>query len=236
MNSSFGRVRYGFTRAVTNPTQVGRALSSPNYGLNTGAPRSLVLADRQALADSIGAPVVWMNQIHSDIVCVVGQEESGLDNSVTADAVITRDRVALAVQVADCVPVLLFDKAAGVVAAVHAGRAGAKAFIVAKTVSQMTSMGCSPRNIKAVVGPSICGACYEVGEDVFAQTVSIRPEMATQSRWGTRALDVRAAVLRDLEHVGDVKIDDACTLESDDLNSYRRNPKCGRQVGWVVLD
>ena len=236
MNSSFGRVRYGFTRAVTNPTQVGRALSSPNYGLNTGAPRSLVLADRQALADSIGAPVVWMNQIHSDIVCVVGQEESGLDNSVTADAVITRDRVALAVQVADCVPVLLFDKAAGVVAAVHAGRAGAKTFIVAKTVSQMTSMGCSPRNITAAVGPCICGACYEVGEDVFAQAVSVRPEMAAKSRWGTRSLDVRACVLRDLEHVGEVEIDDTCTLESHDLNSYRRSPRCGRQIGWVLLD
>lgn len=233
MLETVGRFRYGFTRVVTEPV-TAEALSRPNYGLNTGAPREIVLADRQELARSLGVAIVWMEQIHSSIVKVVSEADAGDQNALTADAIITKDPVGLAVQVADCVPVLLFDETAGISAAVHAGRAGVEASIVAKTVSQMTRMGSSPRNITAAVGPCICASCYEVSEDMFDKVTGARPEMAAHSRWGTYALDLRAGVLADLSGVGRVIEDAACTRESDDLNSYRRQPKCGRQVGIVV--
>lgn len=229
-------IQYRFTRCVTDPAVVGEALSKPNYGLKTDAPREIVMSDRHELADNLGVPVVWMRQIHSDIVEVVDETHSSHENSITADAVITRSPVALAVQVADCVPVLLWDEATGTIGAVHAGRAGVEKAIVAKAVSTMLSMGCSTRDIVAAVGPSICGRCYEVGDDVFETAVSKRPELESRTSWGTRSLDIRAGVLKDLETCGVTNViqDDRCTFESAHLNSYRRNPRCGRQIGLVV--
>lgn len=229
-------IQYRFTRCVTDPAVVGEALSKPNYGLNTDAPRELVMSDRRELAQSIGVPVVWMHQTHSDVVEIVDETHASDENSVTADAVITRSPIALAVQVADCAPVLLWDEATGTMGAVHAGRAGVEKAIVAKAVSTMVGMGCSTRDIVAAVGPSICGRCYEVGDDVFETAVSKRPEVAARTSWGTKSLDIRAGVLKDLEDSGITRIiqDDVCTLESAHLNSYRRNPRCGRQIGLVI--
>lgn len=229
-------IRYRFTRCVTDPAVAGSALSVPNYGLNTEAPRDVVIADRIALRDDVGVPIVWMRQIHSDIITEVDVSNASNENSVTADAVISGDRIALAVQVADCVPVLLKDRKRNIVAAVHAGRAGVEKAIVAKTVSRMVDMGCSARDIVAAIGPSICGSCYEVSRDLFDEVVSKRPEVAAETSWGTPALNNVAGVVKDLVGSGveEILYDCACTLESADLNSYRRNPKCGRQVGLVI--
>ncbi|MDO5034353.1 MAG: polyphenol oxidase family protein [Actinomycetaceae bacterium] len=234
MLEATGRVRFGFTRAITDPAIAGEALSIPNYGLNTDAPKDVVLSFREELRAKLGVPIVWMNQIHSDIVEVVDEANAGSANPITADAVVSRANVALVVQVADCTPVLLFDEEEGIIAACHAGRAGVEKSIVAKTVSEMVRLGSALSNITAAIGPCICGDCYEVGEDVYASAVALRPEIGARSRWGTPSLNIRAGVRKDLEGVGNIIEDDACTFESEDLNSYRRVRRCGRQLGIVM--
>ncbi len=114
-------------------------------------------------------PLVLLRQSHSDRVRCLDRfppEETPEEG----DALITPlPKLLLAVQVADCLPVLIVDEAKRVVAAVHAGWRGILGGIVPRTVERMRSRYASdPRNCVAIVGPSIGPCCYEVGEEVAA--------------------------------------------------------------------
>lgn len=158
-------------------------------------------------------------------------EVTGVEALVTTDA-----DLALGVIAADCVPVLLADEAAGVIGAAHAGRRGVQARIVTDTVADMVTLGAEPSRIQAWLGPAICGRCYEVGDDVAAQTVAVAARAASQTSWGTTALDLPAAVVAELESVGvsDVVVDGRCTREDPTLYSYRRDGRTGRQASVIV--
>lgn len=108
-----------------------------------------------------------LRQCHSDGVVCLDRVAPG-DLPVEGDAVITRrSGLLLAVQVADCLPVLIVDKAKRILAAVHAGWRGLLAGVVPKTLEAMQSRYASdPRHCLAVIGPSIGPCCYEVGPDV----------------------------------------------------------------------
>jgi len=95
-------------------------------------------------------------------------ETPAVDSLVT-----TSTNLALAVLVADCTPVLLVDRVAGVAAAMHAGRPGMMSGIVGRTVDAMADLGAS--SISAAVGPSVCGRCYEVPEAMRAQAGRDQP-------------------------------------------------------------
>jgi YfiH family protein len=103
-------------------------------------------------------------QKHTDSVLVV---ESDLAPKI-ADAVITQKKnILIGVQVADCVPILLFDVEKKVAGAVHAGWKGTASSIIKKTIRSMNSyFDSSPKDIKIALGPSIRWNCYEVGRDV----------------------------------------------------------------------
>ena len=124
-------------RCVTT-TRDGGASAAPfdtfNLGDHVGDDPAAVAANRARLAESVGLGpdgIVWMNQVHGDRVVVVdGPVDGAID---AADGLVTtRPGLALAVVTADCVPALLSDPRAGVVAAVHAGRVGAKLGVVAR--------------------------------------------------------------------------------------------------------
>ena len=85
------------------------------------------------------------------------------------DAVVTSlPRVCIGVSTADCVPVLLYDEDKGVIAAIHAGWRGTVQKIVEKTINYMTAeFSTSPKNIKAVIGPSISVDAFEIGDEVY---------------------------------------------------------------------
>jgi hypothetical protein len=174
-----------------------------------------------------------MSQCHgSDIALVDGPwqgEPPAVDGIVT-----TSKDVALAVLVADCTPVLLVDRVVGVAAAVHAGRPGMMQGIVGRAVDAMTDLGA--RSISAVVGPSVCGRCYEVPEQLRAQAAKVSPVAASVSWQGTPAIDVAAGVVDQLQARSvAVKWIWGCSRESEELFSYRRQHRTGRFAGVVRL-
>jgi YfiH family protein len=170
-----------------------------------------------------------MNQVHGTTVAVMGRESGTPD----ADAMVSQ-ALPLAVMVADCIPVLLAGKSTGgpVLAAVHAGRPGVAGGVIPLAVDRMRSLGAS--GIKAWLGPSICGSCYEVPVPLRDEVAAGVPAAWSTTSWGTPALDLPAGARRQLEDAGvDVEYSGPCTLETESLYSYRRDRATGRFAGMV---
>ncbi|MCS0603990.1 peptidoglycan editing factor PgeF [Streptomyces sp. LP11] len=212
-----------------------------NLGGAVGDVPEAVRANRELAAKSLGldaARVVWMNQVHGADAEVV-EEPWGEGPVPAADAVVTvRRGLALAVLTADCVPVLLADPVAGVVAAAHAGRPGMVKGVVPAAVRAMTALGAEPDRIVARTGPAVCGRCYEVPEPMRAEVAAVEPAAHAETSWGTPAVDVSAGVHAQLDRLGvrDRAQSPVCTLESHDHFSYRRDRTTGRLAGYVWLD
>ncbi|MET9831521.1 peptidoglycan editing factor PgeF [Streptomyces sp. NPDC006385] len=212
-----------------------------NLGGAVGDDTDAVLTNRELAAKSLGlgpGQVVWMNQVHGTDVAVV--DGPWRDRPVPdVDAVVTARRgLALAVLTADCVPVLLADPVAGIVAAAHAGRPGMIAGVVPATLRAMTELGADPDRIVARTGPAVCGRCYEVPEAMRAEVAAVEPAAYAETSWGTPAVDVAAGVHAQLAKlgVGDREQSPVCTRESSDHFSYRRDRTTGRLAGYVWLD
>ncbi|MDW8803536.1 peptidoglycan editing factor PgeF [Streptomyces scabiei] len=212
-----------------------------NLGGAVGDDAGAVTANRELAAKSLGLEpdrVVWMNQVHGADVAVV-DKPWGTGDLPSVDAIVTTRRgLALAVLTADCVPVLLADPAAGVVAAAHAGRPGMVAGVVPAAVRAMAGLGADPARIVAHTGPAVCGRCYEVPEAMRAEVATVEPAAYAETSWGTPSVDVCAGVHAQLERLGvrDREQSPVCTLESRDHFSYRRDGATGRLAGYVWLD
>lgn len=190
-----------------------------NLSLVVGNDPAAALANRERLAQWVGAPVSYARQVHGSGVhtCVRGGEPPG-----EADALVTADpRIAVAVLVADCVPVLVAE--GSVVAAVHAGRAGVIAGVVAAAVAAMVRLGAVPSRARAVVGPAICGSCYELPADLQAEVEAVVPGAASRTSWGTPAVDLAAAVRSQLAGCGIEQVSSvgSCTMEDPRWFSHR---------------
>jgi YfiH family protein len=205
------------------------AFASLNLGTHVGDQLDLVLENRRILSDEVG-PTQYMNQVHGDRIAVI---EVVTDEAPTADALVTGiPGVTLAVMVADCIPLLLTSKES--VAAVHVGRRGLVNEITRKTLQVMRDMGAS--KISGIVGPSICGTCYEVSEGIYNEVIASHPTAQSRTKSGTLALDLPAALRQVLLEEGVEIIDQfECTFESDKYFSYRRDGVTGRQVGVISL-
>jgi YfiH family protein len=214
--------------------------SGPYAGLNLGGHVGDdgvdVELNRTAVADEMELPrdrLVFMDQVHGTEVVQIDAPWTGEPPAV--DGVVTRATdLALAVLVADCVPVLLHDARAGVVGAVHAGRPGMLAGIVGQAVTAMRDLGATA--VAATVGPSVCGRCYEVPAELARTAVETSPASAARSWTGTPAIDVAAGVVEQLA-AADVAVQwvPGCTRENGDLYSYRRDGRTGRFAGIVAL-
>lgn len=189
----------------------------------------------RAVVEATGVDFARMNQVHGDTVLVVDEPHPDpLAQLSEADALITTaPQVGLMVRVADCVPVLLAG--AGVIGAVHAGRKGVELDVVTRAVDQMRELGAG--EIRAWVGPHVCGRCYEVPAELRDQVAAAVPATRSETSWGTPALDLAAGVEAQLAAAGvAVAHVDRCTLEDDSLHSYRRDgADAGRIAGLVWI-
>jgi polyphenol oxidase len=187
----------------------------------------------------VGLPVdrvLFMRQMHGTDVAVVDGPWSGQPPSV--DALITATPgLALGVLVADCLPVLMADPGAGVTAAVHAGRRGIAHGVIHRALAAMTDLGAEPGRMQVVIGPAVCGRCYEVPEQLQAEFTTALPDAATRTATGTPALDLPAAVHTQLKSAAVdprcIEIVGRCTVEDPTLFSYRRDGRTGRQAGLI---
>jgi len=204
--------------------------ASFNLGDHVSDDPADVQANRVLLASKFG-PVQFMNQVHGSRIVII---ESVTDETPTADALVTGIAgLSLAVMVADCIPLLLTSSEA--VAAVHVGRRGLVNGVAVKTIELMREMGA--RKIRAVLGPAICGRCYEVSQHVLDEVVAFHPLATARTASGTPALDLPKALKAILKADGISEISDLqiCTVESTEYFSYRRDGLTGRQVGLVSL-
>lgn len=210
-----------------------------NLGTHVGDDPADVAANRQRLADILGLPAerfVWMEQLHTNTVTVV---DGPADEPVaTTDAIVTRKKnLALCVLVADCTPVLLSDHSAGVIAAAHAGRMGARNGIVRRTVEEMVALGAAPERIQVLLGPAAAGESYEVPAEMAADVEKHLPGSRTTTKQGTAGIDVRAGLVRQLMGMGVTHIDadPRDTITDTDFFSHRREGVTGRQAGVIWM-
>lgn len=186
-------------------------------------------------AEVIDLPWTWLRQVHGSQVVVVS--EPGASAGATADAAVTAEAGAvLAVHTADCVPVLLFDAAAGVIGAAHAGWRGLVDGVLEATVAAMAELGAT--QVRAEVGPHIRARCYEFGTAELDQVAArYGPDIISTTAWGAPALDMTAGVGTALAAVGVPTIDvGGCTAcESDAFFSHRARGDAGRMAGAIWL-
>jgi hypothetical protein len=230
-------------RRVTT-TRAGGVSKPPfdtfNLGDHVGDEPEAVAANRKRLAAATGLDedhVIWMNQVHGDRVeRVDGPRTTPVEG--TDALVTTTPRLALAVITADCVPVLMADARAGVVAAVHAGRVGAQRGVVARTLEAMQAAGAHLDDVSVLLGPAVSGSNYEVPEEMAAEVETALPGSRTTSRRGTAALDLRAGIARQLTDLGvtAVDADPRCTVEDPSLFSHRRDAPTGRLASLIWME
>ena len=198
---------------------------SLNLALHVGDDPSTVARNRAVIGDA-----QFMNQVHGDSVLVVDSVDA---QTPTCDGLITtKPNLQLAVMVADCIPLLLVSKEA--VGAIHVGRAGLVNRIALKAIQVMRTAGAI--DIHAILGPSICGSCYEVPFEMQQEVMQEHPRAFATTRKGTPALDLPKALIADLVSVGvSYEASTTCTFEDELYFSHRRQSPTGRFAGIVSL-
>ncbi|WP_162784815.1 peptidoglycan editing factor PgeF [Paracoccus suum] len=241
-----GGARHGFF------TRKGGASSGLYAGLNCGRgsddQAQAVNVNRGRVADAMGvAPdhLVTLSQVHSaDVVIVTAQTDLDALRTTRADAMVTtQPGIALGVLAADCQPVLLADPAAGVIGAAHAGWRGTQAGVLEATVAAMRDLGA--RDIRAVVGPCISQAAYEVGPEMMEAFTDDDPALSRFFAGGPNGrpmLDLPGMGVSRLRAAGgEAEWIGHCTYSDPErFFSYRRathlgEPDYGRLISAITL-
>lgn len=230
------------TRAVfslRNPHwNAERYIQGLNLSVSTHDDREVVLNNRQLFYHSIGLSETMVargTQVHGNTVHIVTQ--GGIHGD--GDGFVTNTPgVAVSVMVADCAAILLADRSAGVLGALHAGWRGTVGGIIKRGIESMVALGAHPANTKAYIGPCISESCFELGEEVAAQ---FPDQYVDRSKSKPRA-DIRKWLSDQLLDEGLIKshleVDTSCTYTNDDrYYSYRREGDAsGRMMAliWMV--
>ena len=227
----------GFLNAFS--TRRGGVSPLPADALNltqfTGDKKENVLENRRRFLKAIGAEqaaVVTATQTHSIDRLAIASLEQAHGPQPGCDAMVTRLKgVLLAIQTADCLPVLIGDPVTGAMAAIHAGWRGTAGRITERTVADLMQQGVNPRNAIAALGPAACAECYEVGQDVIDRYRKEfgywRTLFADLRENGKAHLDIYAANIQQLIFCGfteeRIHVAEHCTMHENDLFfSYRR--------------
>jgi polyphenol oxidase len=165
---SIAGLRHGFSTRMGGAPAGSESSLNLNYMPWDSAER--VDANRERYLSALnlhGAQLATLHQVHSNRAYII-EEDYREWNQSEGDALITRiEGVALAVKVADCLPVLVADPVKRAVGAVHSGWRGTLSGVLRKTISEMERVfGTNPSDLVVAVGPGIRSCCYEVGPDV----------------------------------------------------------------------
>lgn len=238
------------------------AFSTRLGGVSTGVLESLNLSVRRgdtpenvrenwrrlgAAADIDLTRTVYAKQVHSADVRIAHAADAQppeREPRFTCDGFVTNEPgVALAVFMADCLPALLHDPAAGVIGAVHCGWRGSVADILGAAVTQMCALGAHPADIRAAIGPGIGACCFEVGPEVVAAAEALlgAPLGAlVRPTAGDRALlDLKRVNALRLTQLGvpaeQIAVSDACTMCRPDVFWSHRATDGHRGVQAAVI-
>jgi purine-nucleoside/S-methyl-5'-thioadenosine phosphorylase / adenosine deaminase len=227
----YGAINGVSLRVETKPALFGMKRS----GTDTGPEAE----NRKEFYGTLGfeeSQVVRGQQVHGDNVAVVNSAAT----FPNTDSLLTQRRnLLLAISIADCVPVLIFDKNGKAVAAVHSGWKGTAKNVTGKTVNVFRDeLNSNPEDLIAFVGPSAGSCCYEVGEDVarhFAE--SYRRSNGVQGKYN---LDLKRAIESQLIEAGvlagNIEVSDRCTICDLNFHSYRRDGEAsGRMLAAVAI-
>jgi len=167
--SQFPWLVHGFSTRIGGSSR-GYGGNALNLGFTKDDSRATVERNRAAFLHELGVsddpwPLITLRQVHSDIICCV---DSPAESHLVGDGLITATPgLLLAIQTADCLPIILVDPKRRAVGVFHAGWRGTVKRIVEKGVGEMRRrFGSRPRDLKAAIGPGIQGCCYAVGAEV----------------------------------------------------------------------
>ena len=225
----------------------GGILAGLNAGWGSGDDRESITENRVRAVDAVlpGARLVTVHQIHSADVVEAGDWPD--DNRPSADALVAdRPGTLLGILTADCAPILLADRDAGVIGAAHAGWRGAVAGVAQSTIAAMEKLGARRDRIAAAVGPCIAKANYEVDHAFAERLIAAAPDnerFFTDGPAGKPHFDLESFVVASLAAAGIARIE-ALGLDTyadpDRFYSYRRathlgEPDYGRQLSLIGL-
>jgi hypothetical protein len=233
--NSYPEIIFGFS------TRISFGVKPPYYfnlSYSVGDDKSIVDKNRNDFFETLGLAIEnvgYQRQVHSDIVKII---ECGGDNGVSDALITNKKNLGLAVTVADCTPIFIYDKKNKVIAAVHSGWRGTEQKILHKTlVNLKQNFASAPENLIAYIGPSISQANYEVGSEVAEKFdcnfVLWKDEKAF--------LDVSGINYNLLLDFGipknQIQKSELCTYEFKNiLHSYRRDGSVsGRSIGVVAI-
>jgi len=247
----------GLPIAAVVTTRDGGGSSGPyaslNLGLHVGDDPEVVVANRHRAAAAAGLgldDLVFCSQPHGRGVAVVDRSQRGRGSRSLGDAVADADAlvtaapgVGLVVLVADCVPLVLYEPAAHVVACVHAGWRGTVARVAQAAVEAMAGLGARPNRVLAGIGPAVPASRYQVGDEVadaaracFPTDTDTALQADGRGRW---RLDLRAANRRVLVEAGvpagNISLDGTGTGEGTPFFSHRATQPCGRFAAIAAL-
>jgi YfiH family protein len=225
------------------------AYAGLNVGVGSDDDPNAIIANRALATDAVvpGATLATLYQTHSADALVV-RKPIIRPLRPQGDALVTdRPGIALGILTADCAPVLLADREAGVVAAAHAGWKGAIGGVTDSAIATMESLGARRNRIHAAIGPCIARASYEV-DTAFARRFEAadpaNERFFTPGRAGHHQFDLEAYVAARLATAGITRIEalgEDTYTQADRFYSYRRaihrgEPGYGRQVSIVGLE
>lgn len=239
-------VRHGFCGRVGGVSQ--GLYASLNVGLGSSDDGSAVAENRRRAVAAVapGAALVTLNQVHSATVVAVDAPFADAARPA-ADAMVTATPgLALGILTADCAPILLADREAGVIGAAHSGWKGALADIGPATVAAMVALGARREAIVAAIGPTIARTSYEVDDGFVARFCAADPDhmrFFTPGRPGHARFDLEGFIAARLAAAGlrtVVALGVDTYADPDAWFSYRRathagEPDYGRQLSLIAL-
>jgi YfiH family protein len=219
--------------------------ASLNVGLGSGDDPGAIAENRRRAAEAVlpGASVVGVHQIHS-AQCVTVEDAWDDAHRPVADALVTaQPGLLLGIVTADCAPILLAEREAGIIGAAHAGWRGARAGVVEAVVAAMETLGARRERIRAAIGPAIAQASYEVGEDFRAQFADSDERFFGPGRAGHWQFDLEGYIAARLADAGAGMVEPLSIdtySEDSRFYSFRRSthrgePTYGRQFSLIGL-